>query len=71
MGAFCCLLVVFFLLAYSYAKLLVLFEIKDIDIIEVNRDYFYNDSEKFTAEKDNFFLAAALTEFDSNRTVTE
>ena len=71
MGAFCNLLLIFFLLVYSYAKLLVLFQFKDIDIIEVNKDYYYSDNDEFTAKSEGFFLAAALTNYDTNQTLTE
>ena len=71
MGAICHLCVIILMLAYSYAKLLVLFEIKDINIIEIERDMYFDDSERFTAEDDELFIAAGLTNYDSNRTVTE
>lgn len=49
----------------------MLFRVSDISIIEVKHDYFYNDSEQFSADQNNFFFAAALTKFDKNKTITE
>ena len=44
---------------------------KDVDIIvSIQQDYF-EDDEPFSAEKDGFFLAAALTHYDSNTEVIE
>mmetsp|Transcript_7222 Transcript_7222/g.10094 ORF Transcript_7222/g.10094 Transcript_7222/m.10094 type:complete len:149 (+) Transcript_7222:191-637(+) len=59
------------MVAFMYAKLLVLFRVSDIDIIEVKLDYHFTDKDQFTAKQNDFFLAAALTRFDSNTTVTE
>lgn len=44
---------------------------KDVDIIASVQEFHFPDSERFTADDDQFFVAAALTNYDSNRTVTE
>ena len=44
---------------------------KDVDIIASVQEFHFPDSERFTADNDQFFVAAALTNYDSNRAVTE
>ena len=70
-GALCTIIVIVSLVGFIYAKLLVLFRVSDISIIEVKHDYFFNDTEQFSADQNNFFFAAALTKFDKNQTITE
>ena len=70
-GAISTLVVALFLSGFVYTKMLTLFLRKDVDIIESTKDAYFNDVEQFTAQTDDFFLAAAITRFDSNRTVTE
>ena len=70
-GAICTIIVAIFMSGFVYTKLLTLFLRKDVDIIESTKDFHFGDREKFTANEDDFFLAAAITRFDSNRTVTE
>ena len=45
--------------------------IKDVDIIESFLDNAIDASEQFTASSDDFFVAAALTQFDSNPEIVE
>ena len=37
----------------------------------MHRDLFFKDDANFTFTNDNFFIAAALTNYDDNQTVTE
>ena len=70
-GALSTIVVACFMLGFCYTKMLTLLGRKDVDIIESTQDFHFPDSDQFSAAKDNFFLAAAITRYDSNRTLTE
>ena len=71
LGAMCTIVVAIFLFGFSYTKMITLVGRKDVDIIESTQDFYFEDNERFSAADDDFFLAAALTHYDSNRTLTE
>ena len=45
--------------------------LKDVDVIERVVESFFDDSERFSASSDGFFVAAALTHYDSNTEILE
>ena len=58
-------------LGFAYTKAQTLFERKEVDIItSIARDHF-QDNEEFSSADNGFFLAAALTNYDSNTEVLE
>ena len=57
---------IFILIAFAYTKLETLIGRDDVDIIETFQDNYWKDSEQFTASENDFFMAAALTHYDSN-----
>ena len=59
------------MLGFVYTKLMILLNRKEINVVEASQDFTFADTEPFSAKEHNFFLAAALTQYDSNRTVTE
>ena len=67
-----CLTILCFLatLMFTYTKIITLNEKHDVDIMSALVEGAYDYSEKFGAE-DGFFVAAALTVYDSNTTVVE
>ena len=56
---------------FLYAKAITLLTRGDVDIFTAEREDGIDYNYKFSAEKDGFFVAAALTEYNSNTTVTE
>mmetsp|Transcript_32021 Transcript_32021/g.42437 ORF Transcript_32021/g.42437 Transcript_32021/m.42437 type:complete len:171 (+) Transcript_32021:114-626(+) len=70
-GATCSIILAIFLLGFVYTKMQTLLKLKDVDIFSATQDFHFPDSEQFSATNNSFFLAAALTNYDSNRTITE
>lgn len=70
-GACCSIVIAIFMLGFVYTKLMILLNRKEINVVEASQDFTFADTEPFSAKEHNFFLAAALTQYDSNRTVTE
>ena len=56
---------------FLYAKAITLITRSDVDIFTANREDALDYNFKFSAKNDGFFVAAALTEYNSNTTVTE
>ena len=71
MGACLTVLLVFVTLSYSYTKLLTLKRKRDVNIMSALMEYSLPYDEPFTGHKDGFFVAAALTEYDSIREIIE
>lgn len=69
-GAFLAFILLALTWIFAYSKAMVLYKGTDITIMgnEAEGAYTYDDT--FTAD-DGLFLAAALTKYDSNTTVTE
>ena len=63
-GVFVTVLFGLVLFGFSYAKMETLIGRDDIDIISSYEENHFADNEQFTAAKNHFFLAAALTMFD-------
>ena len=59
------------ILMFAIPKFEVLFRIKDVDILETVRESYFQFDEELTAERDEFFIAAALTNYDSDPEITE
>ena len=55
---------------FTWAKVLVLNEKQDVDIMSAMIEGELSYEEKFS-EKDGFFIAVALTNYDSNEEITE
>ena len=70
MGAFLSFLMLSVTAVFAYDKVLVLINASDVTVQVNTRDFAFTHDEKFTAEE-GFFIAAALTEYDSNREVIE
>ena len=65
MGAFCTIIIFLFLLSFSYTKLITLIEKSDVDIMQAAEDSAIMPDEVF-GSGDGLFLAAALTEYNSD-----
>ena len=70
-GTLATILVAFFLAGFAFAKVQTLIKRKDVDIIESKQDNAFEDYEQFSSKNNDFFLAAAITNYNSNRTITE
>lgn len=70
-GACCSIVLAIMLVGFMYAKVQTLLKLKDVDIFSATQDFYFPDSETFSAKDNSFFLAAAITNYDSNRTLTE
>mmetsp|Transcript_10769 Transcript_10769/g.13475 ORF Transcript_10769/g.13475 Transcript_10769/m.13475 type:complete len:260 (+) Transcript_10769:65-844(+) len=72
LGGFACtLFLIISLLGFAYTKMQTLLQRKDTDIIEAFQESHFPDHERFNAENDGFFVAAALTNYDSNTEIIE
>ena len=56
---------------FLYAKAITLITRSDVDVFMAVREDALDYNFKFNAKDDGFFVAAALTEYNSNTTVTE
>ena len=65
MGSFCSFIIFIFLGAFTITKLQTLLLLEEVDIMQASEDYVLAPGERFSYE-DGFFIAAAITEYDSN-----
>ena len=70
MGSFLTILTSLIVLCFFYTKFVAWQNQGDIDIITTLKESYFDYNEKFSSE-DGFFIAAALTEYNTNRTITE
>ena len=70
MGSFLTIFSSLIVLGFIYTKLVAWKNQADIDIITLIKDSHFDYNEKFSSEE-GFFVAAALTEYNTNRTITE
>ena len=71
MGALASLLVTLTILGFTYTKLITIANKNDVDIMSALIDGRIDYNTRFDAENDGFFIAAALTEYDTNTEVIE
>lgn len=71
MGSISTLIVFVFMIGYSYTKLSTLIERKYADVIKADFEQHFSDADQFSAVNNDFFLAAALTHYDSNTEILE
>ena len=70
MGAFCTIVVAFFVLAFTLTKLQTLINRKDVDIMSLAEDSAIDEDEVFSYSN-GLFLAAALTEYNTDPRLIE
>ena len=70
MGSILSIIIALTTFLFFYAKVLTIIQKHDVDIISALIDNAIDIEDKFTAD-DGFFIAAALTNYNSNRTLTE
>ena len=54
------------MIGFIYSKLLILNRRDDIDILTMKREAWFEDTDRFSSKDDHFFVAAGITEYDSN-----
>ena len=70
MGSFLTIVIALTTFMFFYTKTLTIVEKHDVDIMSALIDNAIDFNYKFTAS-DGFFISAALTRYNSNRTLTE
>ena len=70
MGAFLTFLAIAVTSVFAFYKLLTLKEFLDVDVMYANVESGIDHTQKFNSD-DGFFIAAALTAYDRDTTVTE
>ena len=70
MGSILTIIIAFTTFMFFYAKTLTIVSKHDVDIMSALIDNAIDIEDKFTAE-DGFFISAALTNYNSNSTLTE
>ena len=70
MGAFLTFLLMLITIMFSYTKLVSLMDKQEVDIMSALSEGAIAPREKFSAE-DGFYVAAALTEYDTNTEIIE
>ena len=58
------------MMSFIYKKVLTWHLKKDVDVMGVLKSDYFHDTDKFNAE-DGLFIAAGITSYDSNTTLTE
>lgn len=69
-GVLLTILLTFLMLAFLYTKVLTWHFKKDVDVMGALIDHYYSETDRFNATN-GFFVAAGLTNYDSNTTLTE
>ena len=70
MGAFLTIMIALTTFLFFYAKTMTIVEKHDVDIMSAVIDHAIDINDQFTADH-GFFISAGLTQYDSNRTLTE
>ena len=65
-GSILSLMILSLTVLYSYQKIEVLIEKKDVDVLSATKDLVFSDQDKFTYQN-GFNIAAAFSEFNNNK----